>query len=486
MGKTLDDFRAKHDPSHQVLSPTTVFQRDIPKGTKRFIVTAAQNGTPVHEKWWAVIQSMARAMRAEILVIPIRYKNPTSQWTGSQQNAEHWAPEVRPYLWNVRKALGPNITVLGDIKIQPTASSPLTGADALSHASSGIIGHTKLELRSIPAPQSRMSKLLSTSGACTVPNYTDSRSGKVGEFHHSLCAALVELDGAKFYLRQLHYDAKTNSCTDLDIRYTAPSASRAPRALALIMGDTHVDYICPLVKEATFGRDGMIASLRPQYLVWHDILDAYSINGHHEGNPFNRVAKHFSGADNARAEVQRAIDFLAKHTPEDTQSVVVGSNHNDMLRRWIIKGDWKEDPANAEFYLETALAMVRGTKLTGKGTEYPDAFCHWLKLAKLPRVRVLESDEPFMLGGVALNMHGDEGPNGARGSIKNHRRLGVKTIIGHSHSPGIDEGCTQVGTSTRLRLEYNTGPSSWLNCHAILQADGKRQLIIIVDGQYKL
>ena len=50
-------------------------------------------------------------------------------------------------------------------------------------------------------------------------------------------------------------------------------------------------------------------------------------------------------------------------------------------------------------------------------------------------------------------MHGDKGPNGARGSIRNLRRIGIRSVIGHTHSPGIDEGCYQVGTSTRLRLE---------------------------------
>ena len=83
-------------------------------------------------------------------------------------------------------------------------------------------------------------------------------------------------------------------------------------------------------------------------------------------------------------------------------------------------------------------------------------------------------------------MHGDRGPNGARGSIKNLRRIGVKSIIGHSHSPGIDEGAYQNGTSTRLRLGYNVGPSSWLNAHTVVYANGKRSLINIIDGKWRL
>jgi len=484
--KTLEDFRAAHDPMYGVKSPTQDYGRDLRKGCKRFIITAAQNATPVHVEWWGTLLGIAQALSAEILVIPIRYKNPTSQWSGSQQNAEHWAPEVRPLLWNRRTQLHKHLVVLGDIKIQPTAESPLSGADAISLASSAIMGHTKLQLMTVPTPGTRMAKIMTTTGACTVENYTDSRVGSIAHFHHSLSAVLVELEGPRFHLRQLHYDRKTKSCTDLGTRYTSEwKIQKAPRALALGMGDTHVDKICPLVKRATFGRDGIIETLFPQNLIYADLLDGYSCNPHHDGDPFIAAAKYDSGNDNVQEEVNRAIEFVRGNTPEGVWAVVQACNHNDFLRRWVLRTDWKTDPANSDFYLRTALAMRQGAKHSSKGTTYPDPFAYWFRRAKVPNSRVLDIDEPFVLADVALDMHGDLGPNGSRGSIKNLRRLGTKSIIFHSHRPGIDEGCTQAGTSTHLRLEYNHGASGWLNAHVALNADGKRQLIIIVDGHYR-
>lgn len=482
LGRSIADFLAAHDPTHRVESPREVYERPIPEGTRRFLITAAQNATPVHTEWWGALNTMARMQKAELLVIPLRYKNPTSHWVGSQRNAEWWDPAVRGHLWNVRRALNKNVMVLGDLKIQPTASSPLTGADAISHSASGIIGHTKVQMKCIPTPSRRMAKILTTTGACTAENYTDSRSGRIGEFHHSLAAVLVELDGTRFHLRHVHFDAKSGGCTDLDTWYGPGESKPAPRPLALVMGDTHVASVDPVVDAAT---RAMVKALRPRHLVWHDLLDAYSCNPHHLGNPFNAIAK-LGKADNVREEVQKAIDFIAERTPLDATSVVVGSNHNDMLRRWIIKADWRSDPVNAEFYLETALAMARGTRLTERGTEYPDPFSFWVRRAKLPRTRVLDEDESFVLGGVELGMHGDTGPNGARGSRANLRRIGIRSAIGHGHSPGIDEGCYQAGTSTHLRLEYNKGPSNWLNAHILLHADGKRQIIVIVDGEWRL
>lgn len=485
-GNSLAAFRAAHDPTHKVEPVDVRFERKLPKDTKRIIVTAAQNATPVHARWWATLEMMARCLGAELVVIPLRYKNPTSQWSGSQRNAEHWAAEVRPYLCNMRMNINRNLMLLGDIKIQPTASSPLTGADALSHAASGIIGHTKLQMRCVPTPSNKMAKILTTTGACTVENYTDSRAGRIGEFHHSLSAVIVELDGSHFHLRHVHWSEKHGAATDLGSEWSPTGHVAARPPLALVMGDTHVDAIDPFVERATFGPDGIVQQLRPLNLVWHDLLDAYSCNPHHLGNPFSRIAKRQAGRDSVRAEVDRAIRFVAERTPEGATSVVVGSNHNDFLRRWVLNTDWRHDPVNAEFYLETALAMTRGTRLMGHGTEYPDPFGYWLRKANIPRTTVLGADESFVLGGVELGMHGDRGPNGARGSAANLRRIGVRSIVGHSHTPCIDEGCYQVGTSTHLRLEYNAGPSAWLNTHCLLHADGKRQLVTIVDGKWRL
>lgn len=481
----------KQDGTTRRKGKAPVFTRTIGRATARFIVTAAQNATPVHSGFVKALEIACNAMNAELLVIPLRYKNPTSRWTKSQANDEVWAPEVTPYLYNQRKALNKNIVVLGDIKTQPTASSPLTGFDAISHGESAILGHTKLQLRVVPTPQSRFPKILTTTGACTKPNYTDSRAGKLGEFHHTLGAALVEARGKVFHLRQINADSKTGSFTDLDRVYSPADVHEAEPALALAMGDTHVDFIDPAVERATFGSCGIIETLQPQALVYHDVLDAYSVNPHHAGNPFVMVAKRYAGRDNARKEVERALEFVGRYAEGRNRIIVVPSNHDDFLRRWIVNTDWRGDPTNADFYLETALAMVRGSKLTPSGVEYPNPFKYWTEQqfadATHPTIRCLAQDESLVVEGVEYGLHGDRGPNGSRGSARSLRRIGVKTVIGHSHTPAIEEGCYQTGTSTRLRLEYNAGPSSWLQSHvAQYSLGGKRCLINIIEGEWRL
>lgn len=483
----------KQDGSTVRKGKAPVFKRTIGKTAARFIVTAAQNATPVHAGFVKALETACNHLNAELLVVPLRYKNPTSRWTRSQANEEVWAPEVTPYLYNQRKALNKNIVVLGDIKTQPTASSPLTGFEAITHGESAILGHTKLQLRVIPTPQNRFPKILTTTGACTRPNYTDSRAGKLGEFHHCLGAALVEVRGKRFHLRQLNADTSDGSFTDLEHQYTTEEVLPAAPALVLAMGDTHVDFIDPEVKRATFGEGGIVQTLRPGVLVWHDLLDGYSVNPHHQGNPFAALVKRATGRDEAEAEVNRALKFIEKYTPAFARSVVIPSNHDDFLRRWIFSTDWRGDPTNALFYLRTALAMAEGAKMGAAGLEYPSPFKYWAdehfrdaEDFALPDVHCLAADESLLIAGVEYKFHGHRGANGARGSRHAFRRVGVKTVIGHGHGPGIEEGCYQAGTSTRRTAEYLEGLSSWLQTHCIQYSSGKRCLVNIIEGEWRI
>ena len=78
----------------------------------------------------------------------------------------------------------------------------------------------------------------------------------------------------------------------------------------------------------------------------------------------------------------------------------------------------------------------------------------------------------------------DHGSNGSRGSLLQFRKLNTKIIVGHYHSPGRKDGAIAVGTSTKLRVGYNQGPSSWLQSHVIIHKDGKAQHINFINGEY--
>lgn len=455
-----------------------------------YVVTCAQNATPINRRFFKSLLAYCKRRKAQLVIIPLRYKNPTSDWTAAQENAETWDAALQPYLFAGRADINDNLRVLGDIKIQPTAVRPLSGFESLSGPSSAILGHPKLSLTTVATPHNRLPKILATTGAVTRKNYTDTRTGKTGEFHHTFGALVVEVkDRRTFHLRQLNA-TRDGSFIDLEWHATPKGVKRALPAAGLVMGDRHELFADSQVTEATFGKNGIIARLKPKYLIWHDLLDFYSANHHHRNNPFIRLAKRKAGIDDVEQEVKKTCDFLTKNTPAWAENVIAASNHDEALGRWLRETDWRDDPQNAEFYLETALALARSARITPNQSEYDNPFHHWLKKLLpariLSRTHMLERNDSFVIKNIEVGAHGDFGANGSRGSLSVFRRSGRKSIIGHSHVPGIDEGAYQVGTSSALKLEYNRGLSAWLHCHCIIYANGKRSLLMVIDGNWRL
>jgi hypothetical protein len=453
------------------------------QGKERVIITWAQNATPIHKGFFSSLETYCRKNNARLLVIPGRYKNPTSRWDASQRNAQYWVKELVPYLVNKRVKLNKNLTLLADIHTQPTATTPLSGFEAITHGESGILGHPKLQMSVIPTPHQRLPKILTTTGAVTVENYSDTKAGKKGEFHHVLGAVVIELDRDHFHMR--HVNARSDGAfCDLDRAYY-PNGTVLPAGPyeGIIFGDAHPKFADPAVVHASFGSGGLVERLNPKRLVFHDLLDSYAVNPHHQGNPFISVAKRRWSMDDMRLEVFDTIEWLS-HRTGNRQAVIVPSNHDDMFARWLRNQDWREDPTNAEFYLETALHLVRNSRMANEGARTPDPFHYWVEMQNLKNVLCLGRNQSYTIAGIECGLHGHEGPNGARGSLKNLSKLGVKVISGHSHTPGIEAGHYKAGTMTHLSLEY-TGPvSSWLNAHVSIDPFGKRHIHICVDGAF--
>lgn len=478
-------FRAgKRSPRAAVQIPDSESKRYARTlDAKRYLITSAQNATPAHPEFLATLKVAAKHLGAELVVVPYRYRNPSNAHRQTDlDHDEWWDPTLEPFLFNVRKKLGPNLVLCADVKIQPTASSPLSGFESLTGAESCIIGAPKMQLRAVPSPSGKSPKILSTTGACTRRSYSDTKAGKLGAFHHFLGAVIVELDGKRFHLRQINANRVTGEFTDLDRHYTAAGVRKAPPALGLAMGDTHARFTSPVVDSARFVPGGVVDVLRPRALIFHDLFDGYSTNPHHKGDPFIAAAKMATGFGDVRAEVEHAVKFVADRC-KGRQAIIVSSNHDNFLARWVCDNDWRTI-SSKEFYLETATAMLLSTRIGPGGTERLDPFAYWVdKLKGKASIRCLAEDESYTLAGVECGMHGHRGPNGSRGSMKNLSRLGVRAITGHRHTPGIEEGHYGLGTSTG-DLEYAHGPGSWLNTDCVIYASGARSLLTFVDGNW--
>lgn len=456
---------------------------DVPK-VSRYIVTTAQNATPVDKNFWQSIIKCAEHYSAEIIVIPSRYKNPTSQWTTDLNDHEWWDAPVLPFLVKGNIALHKALMIV-NTKVQFTASNPLASMETLTGDKSGIVGHPRVAQKSVATPQNKHPKMMYTTGACTVENYTDTKAGHIGRFNHSFGALLVECADDRFHVRQLSA-MKNGSFCDLNMEFTPDGCATAKRPLGLVMGDTHWCKIDPKVKAATFDRGGMIDFLRPRNLFWHDLLDQYARNHHHKNNWIVDYKKNRTGQDNLTQEIHDTLDGLINSTPSDCNSLVVSSNHDRALARWLLEANFKTDPINARLYLKLSAMMIDYLEKNDfKGIDPFILYAREYVQNSDKKIVFLEGDESFMLNGVEHCLHGDIGTNGSRGTTRNLSRIGVKVTKGHSHTAEIIDGCYSVGKSTG-KLEYEAGPSSHSNTHCVQYYNGKRALITIINGKWKI
>ncbi len=480
-------FAKRHmDPIQETQLDTTAYYRKITDAPSRsvFVFTCAQNATKPHPVFKTLLQ-YCKYRHATLVVIPLRYHNPTSFWSRGAQNDDWWDATIVPYLLDKRFDLNKHLTVLADIKTQPTAVSPLAGLETMSGSRSVVVGHPRMEMLTVPTPQSKLPKMLYSTGCVTRKNYISAKAGKKAEFHHSYGAVVVERCGDLFFPRQLN--ATSDGCFyDLDYYYTPQGRRRSPRAAALVMGDSHVEFIDPSVVSATFGPQGIVKVLRPKVLVWHDTHDFYARNHHHNGRVFTTYAKYRSDMDNVERLLDSTFAFIDQHAPRDTTNVFVASNHTEALARWVAETDPKADPKNILFWAHTFLAMLSDTRMTNGGTVTLDPFEYWArhKLRCYENSIFLVRDQSYRICNIEVGFHGDQGLNGAKGNVRGFTKIGTKSVIGHHHSPAIQAGVYCVGTSSRLHLEYNHGPSSWAHTHCIIYPNGKRTLVTVVNGKW--
>jgi hypothetical protein len=337
-------------------------------------------------------------------------------------------------------------------------------------------------MKTIATPQTTMPKIMTTTGSISEKNnYSPSKAGKKGAFHHSLGAVVVELDGTIFHLRNITGDNR-GEFYDLNYKYTPAGREKLDRVEALVTGDEHQWWMSEDVANATyFNDDSIVKVLRPRKIVRHDVADSFSISHWHRNDVITRYLKRSYGQSSLYKELQDAADFINATTPPDTENIIVASNHHDHVTRWLNETDWRQDLENAKIYHEMWCTILDAAD----DQQRLDPFIWWMSQHVVVPTRWLCRREKVMIAGIMVNMHGDAGPNGAKGSLNNLKNIGVKSIIGHTHSPGIDKGAYQVGTSTIFNLPYTRGPSGWLNTHAIIHPNGKRQLIHVIRGKWR-
>ena len=434
-------------------------------------VTSAQNATPINEKLLKNIEAYLKFLGGELIVIPLRYKNPTSTFT--TEHLDKWHEKVVPYLNAKRQRIHPKLVVIGDVKIQPTVSMPLQGKELMSGLDSCIIGHPRVHLRSTPRLPSYDPKVMITTGSVTVPNYTDSNAGKIGEAHHTYGFVIVEVkDNNIFYMRNVTANAD-GSFTDLYYTVENGVVFENKEVEAIILGDIHVGKHDQVVLDEI--EKMVIKPLKPKHVILNDISDMYSVRKHDMKDAVKEYIAMKKATNNIQKELDSIFTFCEKWI--NYNLVIVRSNHDEHLDQYIVSQDWKKDVTNAITYNKLALLLLEEKAPKG-------LLPHLLDEKFKGKVKTLGIQDSFRVLGWEAGFHGHLGVNGARGSNASFKKLSTKMIKGHDHTVFREDGCLSTGTCTQYDLGYNKGLTNWLQGATIIHKDSKAQQLMVIKGKF--
>lgn len=437
------------------------------KKCERFLITSAVNDTPIVSGAHKTFRALARRVDAQYIIVPGVYKNPDLMHQGVIHGYT-WPDEIHPYVCKTDVALNANLMLQGSVRIAYTAINPLAGMNHAGNVRSEIYAHPQVAMEMVATAKPMLPKMMHTTGTISEPNYGDSRQARKAAFHHSLSALLVEVEGDRFWTTEVHYDGVGAQLFD---QYHTPDACVTRPTAGIVYGDIHARYLL----EATHRNIHTLSTrLSGGYNVFHDVHDQHNGSHHTFGNTLFQLQANAAREFSIRDELLLTARFLA----DKPNPAVVESNHHHHLIQWFNRFKPALDPVNVDLYFELGEMARVDIAQGGDGNLlrlFLDCYC------SNPDIRYVSCDEQFSIAGIDCSQHGDRGLSGTRGSAPGFAKSGHKTMVGHSHTPRIEKGCYQVGTSA-TGMPYARGFSSWFITHGLIYPSGKRALVSEIDG----
>lgn len=482
----------------------------------RYIFSSVQNNTYLHPGWvnlkayadWLNLLSDGEGQDScEFIVGTYSYAldaygaKAVKRGTWKPDSDGPWYdPEIVEYIRDTQIELAPGLVWCGQMNILPTVRNPLSGYETYNGRKSNIIPHAKIAMESIPSMPDEGTKFNWTTGTITQRNYIQKNAGIKAEEGHAYGGLLVEVTSkGDWYVRQLHIDGN-GSVYDV-----GPTGYRGVKVVggevrdlqgkgveSITWGDIHVAEMEPWVRTLGWsggeGQDGMLETLHPRYQILHDIY-SHRARSHHEIKDFHAMhRKHVRGQDSVEGEIKQCANFLDLAVRPWCTTVVVPSNHDRHLTRWLNDEDPRKDVANARYHIHLQAALLSATE---RGDRDFNILRYAVEEAGAPKkgIRWLYEDESFVLckdvdGGIEQGLHGDRGPGGSRGSTRGLTRLGRAVTKGHDHTAAIRDNVYSVGACS-LSFEYMKGPSAHSISHVVCFENGRRQMITMWDGKWR-
>ncbi|QQO38523.1 putative A1 protein [Vibrio phage VPG01] len=455
-----------------------------------YILTAAQNNTKPHPVLNTLL-SMAKEYNAEFGIMPIKY---TTTLQGLERKKPSFHSDVKKHLLdNVDTWLGGegNVLLANSAQILPTAKQPINAAERLNTGESiTVVASPRRQTKTLSRQKNGSHRWVYTTSVCTLKHYTDSRAGAEAEAEHCFGGVLIEVKNGMVNHRRLVADENGVIIDNGSVFFPDGSIKAYNDVFdnqpVIVLGDLHCEKMC----DDSFDRAIKWAyANNPKMIVVHDALDFMSRNHH------NREDWTFLYQMQDRAVIEDLTDVInyLNRLAEVAPVFIVESNHDLALDSWLRdnKFDVRKDPKNARTYHALMLAYIEAMD-NGTFGDLAKMDLAFAALAdQLPElssnIEFGKIDEQRLAYGFDVSMHGHVGTGGARGSAVSFKKMRIKTITGHTHSPFEDNNTVVVGVTGSMEMGYNKGGTTWDRANAIVYPNSTCQLIpmyLIGEQQY--
>lgn len=436
------------------------------KINKRFFISSIITGAKVDEKFMQTVNNYCIKNDTELILLPMRGVSVKNTFD----------PDIYDrFSDNLATSFKFNSNLIAiDLMINPQQVNPLTGLHRFTQKEySVIVASPKQILNTVPQRAGSLPHIILSTGTICKPEYRNNRPGKLAEQDNLIGGLIVEVESNKIYhIRHIQSDNK-GGFHDLDTYYKGCDSKKIE-----VEGITIEPHYGVEDEKSLNAVKDIIKHTKCKRLFLHDMFDAGSVN-HHESKDICAKYNRKPHQKDLKSELDYMSEKLRlwnKQFPT-LEMFVVASNHNDFVNRYLAAGDFLQEDVNVYTASKMFTAMLDGN----------DPIEWYLKdNYNINNLKFLEERESFVLNGIEMNIHGHQGNNGARGSANATEISNGKATIGHSHAPSILRDVWTTGCNCQLEQRYNKGGSSWLHGSIIHHANGKRQLIIIIDGKWKI
>lgn len=438
-------------------------------GSKRvFVITSVVSGLPIYSPFLDALNAFVKHYNAELLLLPI-----------IDPKNEFFDPKAQKHGFITKEQidLNKNLKII-NLHSPPKAVDITSNLGRISHKFTSIIlPSTKLRLQYVAIPGKTLPRAIMSPGCINLPKYVDpnktfpTKTNFIANNDHSISALVVEIENEEyFHFRQLIPDS-TGAFADLGLLFTPEQKIKKIEGVA-VLGDWHVTKTDLFLRDHTIQ---LLDKLNIKLWVMHDVFDGDSISHHDIGNEGLLARKALEGRLSLERELQAYANELFT-LAKNRQLVIVKSNHDEHLERYLSEARYIKHPYNHKLCLELSLDLLSGKNPLEEFTKRVHG--------ELKQITWLKRDESYKYQGIELGAHGDRGANGAKATIRQMENSYGSVVFGHTHTPQILRSAWAVGTSTDVKPDYGTGPSSWVQTHCLIYENGSRQLINFINNKF--